>query len=54
MLALLFANWKTSLAGLTAIMIVLCDTLGIPVPAKNELLGLIIGYLGLSARDANK
>jgi hypothetical protein len=54
MLSLILANWKTSLAGLTALMIVLCDTLGIPIPAKNELLGLVVTYLGLSARDANK
>lgn len=54
MLNLLIMNWQTSLAGVTAILIVLCDWLGIPVPGKNELLALIVGYLGLAAKDSNK
>jgi hypothetical protein len=54
MLNLLFANWRTSLAGVTAIMIAVCDMVGVEVPAKQELLTLILGVLGLAARDANK
>jgi hypothetical protein len=54
MLALLFANWKTTLAGGAAIMIALCDMLGVEIPAKNELLAAILGVLGLTAKDANK
>lgn len=54
MLSLLFANWKTTLAGSAALLIMLCDMLGIAIPAKDELLAAILGVLGLSARDANK
>jgi hypothetical protein len=54
MLTLLFANWKTTLAGSAAILIALCDMLGVEIPAKNELLAMILGVLGLTARDANK
>jgi len=52
MFELIFANWRTSLAGATAIMILLCDTVGVEIPAKQELLALILGILGLTARDA--
>lgn len=54
MLNLLFANWKTTLAGSAAILIMLCDMLNIEIPAKNELLAAILGVLGLTAKDANK
>jgi hypothetical protein len=54
MMALLFANWKTTLAGSAALLIMLCDMLGVPIPAKDELLAAILGVLGLTARDANK
>jgi hypothetical protein len=54
MVALLFANWKTTLAGSAALLIMVCDMLGVEIPAKNELLAAILGVLGLTARDANK
>lgn len=54
MLNLLLANWKTSLAGATAAMILVCDWLGVPIPAKDELLAAVLAVLGFSAKDANK
>lgn len=53
MLAFILANWKTSLAGGAAVMLLLCDWLGIPVPAKDEILAMILAALGFSAKDAN-
>lgn len=54
MLDLLFANWKTTLAGSAALLIAVCDMLGVEIPAKNELLAMILGVLGLTAKDATK
>lgn len=54
MLDLLFANWKTTLAGSAALLIAICDMLGVEIPAKNELLAMILGVLGLTAKDATK
>jgi hypothetical protein len=54
MMALLFANWKSTLAGRAAVLIALCDMFGVEIPAKNELLAMILGVLGLSAKDATK
>jgi hypothetical protein len=54
MLALLFANWKTTLAGSAALLIMVCDMLGIAIPAKDELLAAILGVLGLAAKDSTK
>jgi hypothetical protein len=53
MLSFIFANWKTSLAGGAAILIMLCDMLGVPIPAKDELLAAILGILGLASKDGN-
>ena len=54
MFEFLFVNWRTTLAGSAALMIALCDMLGVEIPAKNELLAMILGILGLSAKDATK
>lgn len=53
MMTFILANWKTSLAGAAALMILLCDWFGIPVPAKEELLTAILAALGLASKDGN-
>ncbi len=53
MLSFILANWKTSLAGAAAVLLVLCDWLGIPVPAKDEILAMILAALGFAAKDGN-
>lgn len=53
MVSFILANWKTSLAGAAALMILLCDWFGIPVPAKEELLTAILAALGLASKDGN-
>lgn len=54
MLTFVLANWKTSLAGAAAVMLLLCDWLGVPVPAKDEILAMVLAALGFAAKDANK
>jgi hypothetical protein len=53
MLSFIFSNWKTSLAGGAAILIMVCDFLGVPIPAKDEILAAILGVLGFAAKDGN-
>lgn len=53
MLNFVLANWKTSLAGAAAVLLLVCDWLGVPVPAKDELLAMILAALGFAAKDGN-
>jgi hypothetical protein len=53
MMTFILSNWKTSLAGAAAAMILVCDWFGIPIPAKDELLAAVLAALGLAAKDGN-
>jgi hypothetical protein len=53
MLSFILSNWKTSLGGIAALMLMACEFLGVPVPAKEELLALILGLVGLASKDGN-
>ncbi len=53
MLSFVLSNWKTSLGGLTAALIVLCNVAGVPVPNEDALLGLILTWIGLASKDGN-
>lgn len=50
---LLGANWKTTLGGIVGLGVLLCGFLGIDIPGRDAILGGVIGWIGMTAKDSN-
>ena len=49
----LVTNWKTTLGGVAALMVWLANLAGAPIPGQENIMALILAWIGLASKDGN-